>query len=353
MSLNYRMPSSFFPFCETLLFSAFFTLAGCSDGDGEPDPLTDGDIDPGISNDRDAGRPVADGGENGDGDDGDAGRPSVDGGDHENEADCASVPVCQGDPNCHFRETVEGLHVSCLRDPERNNAWYLNVEATGIPDHAYSDPMGEVWDQQWSFRIPLEPEPPESFNGLSCPPSDSPQQEALGEKGIAINGVIIFQPLSIEFVDPIAPPPMNVPEMLDYCDAHGAAGAYHYHVNPICLYGVYEDGNAVSGIINKGPQDQSMESSYERGEWDRPSGIIGFSLEGYPVWGPYADASGAPHTGLDACNGKLDEDGNYGYYVTDRFPYMIGCEGGGRPISNTTAADWMCTTNPPAGVPTN
>lgn len=63
-----------------------------------------------------------------------------------------------------------------------------------------------------------------------------------------------------------------------------------------------------------------------------------------------ADASGGAHTGLDACNGKLGESGNYAYYVTGSFPYMLGCEAGGKATSDTTPADWSCTTNPPAGV---
>lgn len=83
-----------------------------------------------------------------------------------------------------------------------------------------------------------------------------------------------------------------------------------------------------------------MESSYERGEWAKPSGIIGFSLEEHPVYGPYADASGGAHTGLDACKGKLDESGHYAYYVTGSFPYMLGCEAGGKATSDTTPADW-------------
>jgi hypothetical protein len=32
---------------------------------------------------------------------------------------------------------------------------------------------------------------------------------------------------------------------------------------------------------------------------------------------------------LDNCNGKFDSLGNYGYYATPTFPYLIGCDGPG------------------------
>ena len=33
---------------------------------------------------------------------------------------------------------------------------------------------------------------------------------------------------------------------------------------------------------------------------------------------------------LDQCNGRTDADGNYAYYTTDNFPYILGCfQGGG------------------------
>jgi hypothetical protein len=163
--------------------------------------------------------------------------------------------------------------------------------------------------------------------------------------------VSLFYPLSVDYVDPLHPPSGYQTEELDYCDAHGAGGAYHYHVNPACLFGVYQNNVLITGEVNEPPNAPTIETSYERGEWEKPSGVIGFSLEGYPVYGPYADAIGTPHTGLDACNGKVDGNGNYGYYQSNTFPYLLGCAAGGASVSSTTASDWTCTTNPPPGVP--
>jgi hypothetical protein len=38
-----------------------------------------------------------------------------------------------------------------------------------------------------------------------------------------------------------------------------------------------------------------------------PSPIIGYMLDGWPIYGPY-DANGDIVTGLDNCNGKVDDD---------------------------------------------
>ena len=47
---------------------------------------------------------------------------------------CAAVPVCRGDPDCHFMVgEVDGLAISCSND---SGAWMLSVQATGLPQHA-------------------------------------------------------------------------------------------------------------------------------------------------------------------------------------------------------------------------
>jgi hypothetical protein len=120
-------------------------------------------------------------------------------------------------------------------------------------------------------------------------------------------------------------------------DAHHAHtqpdGRYHYHGDPLAMYG--------------GPT--------------APSPVIGFAADGFPVYGPYFDdgttvrvalsgytlksgarPSGAGEPGgtydgtfiddyeytgggdLDECNG-MTVDGQYGYYVTATYPWVLGC----------------------------
>ena len=87
-----------------------------------------------------------------------------------------------------------------------------------------------------------------------------------------------------------------------------------------------------------------------------PSPILGWALDGFPVYGPYGctDAActdvielesswvtvGDPTTYawdaneyqeqvgaqyLDRCNGRMQPDGTYGYHATATFPYLLGC----------------------------
>jgi hypothetical protein len=114
-------------------------------------------------------------------------------------------------------------------------------------------------------------------------------------------------------------------------------GAYHYHGDPGAMYDA--SGSA-------------------------PSGLIGYAADGFPIFGPWFDDGGVIRrvesgyalragarqsqsgegafpggtydgtfvddwewTGagdLDRCNG-MTVDGAYGYYVTDSYPWVIGC----------------------------
>ena len=124
-------------------------------------------------------------------------------------------------------------------------------------------------------------------------------------------------------------------------DTHNAHvqpdGAYHYHGSPEALF------------------DTTGETE---------SGVIGFAADGFPIYGPYIDDEGTVRpvvsgyslkegerisqegegafpggsydgtyrddyefTGagdLDECNG-MTRDGSYGYYITDSYPWVLGC----------------------------
>ncbi|MDA9951009.1 YHYH protein [Oligoflexaceae bacterium] len=124
-------------------------------------------------------------------------------------------------------------------------------------------------------------------------------------------------------------------------DTHNAHtqpdGAYHYHGSPAAMW---DDSGS------------------------KASPVIGFAADGFPIYGPWIDDNGSirkvksgytvksgsrsSQTGegafpggdydgtfrddyeytsagdLDECNG-MTKDGSYGYYVTDSFPYVIGC----------------------------
>jgi hypothetical protein len=73
--------------------------------------------------------------------------------------------------------------------------------------------------------------------------------------------------------------------------------------------------------------------------------IVGYALDGFPIYSNPSDKwkSGYEKTGnpksysfkaytytggtnaLDKCNGQTQADGSYRYYITESFPYVIGC----------------------------
>lgn len=127
--------------------------------------------------------------------------------------------------------------------------------------------------------------------------------------------------------------PMS-PSAMFGTDAHHAHtqpdGHYHYHGDPLAMYA----------------------------ESTEPSPVIGFAADGFPIFGPYFDdgtevraavsgytlRSGTRPSGpggtydgtyvddyeftdagdLDACNGMM-VDGQYGYFVTRSYPWVMGC----------------------------
>lgn len=224
------------------------------------------------------------------------------------------------------------------------------LSSNGIPNHDFGDlgpfvtPVGQV---QESFTLAAKP----SLNDASAPLS------LMLDDGVLRNGVKIDllaaacygvgpDPLGQEKIgcfqdgtpwryDPISP---STAFGEDSHHAHTQPdGAYHYHGDPNAMY------------------DPSGAA---------PSGLIGWAADGVPIYGPYFDDGGIVRkavsgyslrqgarvsqpgeaafpggdydgtfiddyefTGagdLDACNG-MSVAGVYGYYVTEGYPYVIGC----------------------------
>lgn len=127
-------------------------------------------------------------------------------------------------------------------------------------------------------------------------------------------------------------------------DAHNAhtqpGGVYHYHGDPVAMFddNPGPDGSPVIGFAADG---FPIYGSYF---YDRASGQVRKALSGYTLKpgtrpisatdpggvydGTYRDDYHFTATGdLDECNG-MTVDGQYGYYVTDAFPWVIACHRG-------------------------
>ncbi|MCA9620054.1 MAG: YHYH protein [Myxococcales bacterium] len=224
------------------------------------------------------------------------------------------------------------------------------LASNGIPNHDFDD-LG-------AFATPAS-EVMESFT-VAASPTAAATTTALTlqyDNGVFLNGVKLDvlaaacygvgnEPLGQEKIGcmtegtPWRYDPMS-PNNSFGTDAHNAHtqpdGAYHYHGDPLAMY----DASGAEA-----------------------SGVIGFAADGYPIHGPFIDDGGTVRrvtsgyvlktgarvsqagegafpggnydgtyvddyefTGagdLDACNG-MERNGSYGYYVTDSYPWVVGC----------------------------
>lgn len=243
-----------------------------------------------------------------------------------------------------------GSYVAEVTDVQRSTAFEAHVEvvagaaacaltSNAIPNHDFDDasaafatPVSEV---EKTFSIPRAP----SFAATSTPLA------LTSYDAVMLNGVVVDQLAAGCFgvgdgrigCNDLATPwrydPMS-PAADFGTDAHHAHtqpdGRYHYHGDPLAMYG--------------SPTEVSP--------------VIGFAADGFPIFGPYFDdgteiraaisgwtlRSGTRPSGpggtydgtyvddyeftgagdLDECNG-MTVDGQYGYYVTAGYPWVIGC----------------------------
>jgi len=226
------------------------------------------------------------------------------------------------------------------------------VTANAIPNYDFNDSSAkfatDVSEQSVSLSIPRDPIIAESSSELSL----------LYYGGVMLNGVVLDQVANGCYMpdDAAADQDGNIANgcglWVDWrldplgkislgADSHNAhtqpGGLYHYHGNPYALYDT---------------QDAS-----------KASPVIGFAADGFPIFGPlfedektgevveavsgYTIKSGTRPTvdnspggsydgtyvqdyeftdagTLDECNGQT-VNGQYGYYVTKTYPYVMGC----------------------------
>lgn len=182
---------------------------------------------------------------------------------------------------------------------------FITLTATGIPNHnspyfATSDARfeaytgtnanfakapGSITATRYVMRIPLHP----ARAATSAP-------TPLGPIGLALNGVPFYnqyngqnRPLTVEI------------DSFDQYNGHPTpTNAYHYHVEPVYL-------------------TRTVGS-------DR---LLGFLLDGFPVYGPVESGRRVVNGDLDQLHGHLGKtaeypDGIYHYHITDADPFLNG-----------------------------
>lgn len=185
---------------------------------------------------------------------------------------------------------------------------FVVIETEGIPDHKSPYYENTIWEadryegymgtnpdyhrnpnritaQNMTFRIPLNPAK-----------DDSHQATGLGAIGVTVNGVAIF--------NQYAAPGDDLSQEINTFDHYNGhpqqMGMYHYHIEPTYLT-----------------------------ETNGGESLIGFLLDGFPVYGPMESGQTITNADLDQYHGHQHvtadyPDGIYHYHVTDTDPYING-----------------------------
>jgi len=204
------------------------------------------------------------------------------------------------------------------------------VSANAIPDFPYIET---------SPGLPRETDAEYTFPANPTPAATTTAVPLLGPLGVAVNGIPIFGPTEGGGGDVMA-----LGDGFSECGGHNGPSGYHYHTFDVtgsddCRF---SEAQAAAGHI-----------------------LFGYAFDGYPIYSGnvqftssyqltdaslFADDTWAAHTyvegsgDLDACNGRTDADGNYAYYTTETFPYVLGCYRG-TPTANEPVG------GPPGGGP--
>jgi len=177
---------------------------------------------------------------------------------------------------------------------------FLTVTSKNLPNHPTARFPGfnpsYIQEMTRTYRLPLEPviDP----NAKAMDEHDQNRALPMGPCGIAVNGVVFFNPFDAGMQD--------ASNIMDYCCGHpNPDNQYHYHKYPICVN---------TPFVDKG---------------DAPSQVIGFAFDGLPIYGPYQEAGvmakDSTTNPLNAFNACYDAVRGWHYHVTPgKFPYIIG-----------------------------
>jgi len=184
---------------------------------------------------------------------------------------------------------------------------YVYIKVNGLPDHKSPYYQGTQWSTKYeayngsnpsyntnpnrissfnyTFKIPLNPTV--ASNHAATP---------LGAIGVSLNGV--------PFYNQYAGPHQHLTNEINSFDQYNGhpqmAGAYHYHVEP--TYITATKGRDV---------------------------LLGFLLDGFPVYGPIENGTAVNNSALDAYHGHTHAttdypSGIYHYHITNADPYING-----------------------------
>ena len=190
----------------------------------------------------------------------------------------------------------------------------ITVASNGIPDYTYIETSpGQPTDRGHTFTLPAIPTVADTTTAIPY----------LGSIGVTLGGIPIFGPTEGTGGDV-----ESLPGILSACGSHNGPSGFHIHLilsssETDCLFTPEE--------VAEAPQ------------------LVGYAFDGFPIYTGidhytssweltdetlFATDTWAAHSyvegsgDLDECNGRTDENGDYAYYTTATFPYLMGCYAG-------------------------
>lgn len=184
---------------------------------------------------------------------------------------------------------------------------YIVIKTNGRPDHKSPYYQGTQWSSLYeayngsnpawmqnpnkissfnmTFKIPLNP-------AVATNHSATP----LGPIGVSLNGVPFYN----QYAGPSQPLGNEINSFDQYNGHPQQQGQYHYHVEPLWL--TAQKGKSV---------------------------LLGFLLDGFPVYGPMENGVAVTNSNLDAYHGHTHAtadypNGIYHYHITSNDPYING-----------------------------
>lgn len=165
-----------------------------------------------------------------------------------------------------------------------SNSLYQSYSGTTFGGSNFNKNPNSIVEQSMTFKIPLNPKV--ATNHSATP---------LGPIGVSLNGVPFFN----QYAGPNQPLTNEIVSFDQYYGHPQMSGQYHYHVEPIYLTTV------------KGTK----------------SSLLGFLLDGFPVYGPEESGATVTNAMLDAYHGHTSAtadypNGIYHYHITNADPYI-------------------------------
>lgn len=181
------------------------------------------------------------------------------------------------------------------------------VRAHNLPNHPtakFPSPRGSgdrnpsyIQEKDSTYYLPLKPRPDPEARAMENQ-SNANRALPMGPIGIAINGVVFFNPFDAGMSD--------ATDLMDRCCGHPSPdNRYHYHKYPVCVKSPFAD------------------------EGKGHSPLIGWAFDGFAIYGPYEAegvmAKDSRDNPLNAFNVHQDPQRGWHYHVTPgKFPYIIG-----------------------------